>query len=69
MINNKIYYNGSTSHCTITEHSCRRLGVKRGSSFSLLDPGLVVYEPCTTGGRDNSGVNLTRYELINRSDD
>lgn len=68
MTNNKIYYTGSTSYCELTDHSCRKIGVPIGSSFSLLDPYLVVYKPCKTGGRDNTGVRVSEYDLVCRGE-
>lgn len=66
--NNNLYYTGSSSYCLLTDHSCRKLGVPVGSSFSLLDPYLVVYSPCRSGGRDNTGKKISAYNLICRSE-
>lgn len=63
-----LYYTGSSSYCQLTDYSCRKLGVPVGSSFSLLDPYLVVYSPCKTGGRDNTGKRISNYNLICRSE-
>jgi hypothetical protein len=65
---NKLYYTGSTSYCQLTDHSCKKIGVPIGSSFSLLDPYLVVYKPCKTGGRDNTSVRVYGYDLICRDE-
>ena len=68
MTNDKLYYTGSTSYCRLTDYSCRKLGVPVGSSFSMLDASRVVYCPCKTGGRDNTGKQAHGYELICRND-
>ena len=68
MTNTNLYYSGSTSYCELSDHSCRKIGVPTGSSFSLLDPYHIVYQPCKTGGRDNTGVGITEYTLIQRAE-
>jgi len=64
MNNSNLYYTGSTSYCVLTDYSCRKIGVPIGSSFSLLDPYFVVYSPCKTGGRDNTGKTVNKYNLV-----
>ena len=68
MTTNKLYYTGGSSYCRLTDYSCRKLGVPIGSSFSMLDPFLVVYCPCKTGGRDNTYIRVNGYELICRDE-
>ena len=65
---NKLYFTGNSSYCQLTDHSCKKIGVPKGSSFSLLDPYLVVYKPCKTGGRDSTGKRVNKYELVCRSE-
>jgi len=67
-MSDKLYYTGSSSYCQLTDHSCKKIGVPIGSSFSMLDPYKVVYQPCETGGRDNTGVRVSEYELICRDE-
>lgn len=65
----KLYYNGSSSYCVLTAHSCRKIEVPVNSSFSLLDSYLYVYSPCIrTSGRNLTGKRVYEYELIRRGE-